>query len=98
MLSSTKHREAGLLNDINRIEKKLNNEMELSKKFENKLSDAKKELRLSQMQNAEVKKDLEMAKLTNELSNNELQQKIQNLQKEKEEVIKQESRRVKVII
>lgn len=94
MLSAIKQREAGLVNDINRIEKKLTNEMDYSKNLENKISNVQKDLQLAQKQNVEMQETL---KRTNEFANIELQQQLKTLQREKEEIIKRESTKIKVI-
>jgi len=91
-----KQREASLVNDINRVEKKLTDEMDYSKELENKLSNIQKDLQLAQKQNAEMQKILERTKSTNELANIELQQQLKALQQEKEEIIKRENTRIKV--
>lgn len=96
MLSTIKQREAGLVNDVNRMEKKLTNEMDYSKNLENKLSNVQKDLQLAQKQNVEMQKILEKTKSTNEFANIELQQQLKALQREKEEIIKRESAKVKV--
>lgn len=93
MLNAIKQREAGLVNDINRIEKKLTNEMDYSKNLENKISNMQKDLQLTQKQNAEMQKTLERNK---EFANIELQQQLKALQREKEEIIKRESTKIKV--
>lgn len=94
MLSAIKQREGGLVNDINRIEKKLTNEMDYSKNLENKISNVQKDLQLAQKQNAEMQRTLER---TNEFANIEFQQQLKTLQREKEEIIKRESTKIKVI-
>jgi len=91
-----KQREASFVNDINRIEKKLTDEMDYSKKLENKLSNIQKDLQLAQKQNAEMQKILERTKSINEFANIELQQQLKALQQEKEEIIKRENTRIKV--
>jgi len=91
-----KQRETSFVNDINRTEKKLTNEMDYSKKLENKLSNIQKDLQFAQKQNAEMQKILERTKSTNEFANIELQQKLKTLQQEKEEIIKRENTRIKV--
>lgn len=96
MLSTIKQREAGLVNDVNRMEKKLTNETDYSKNLENKLSNVQKDLQLAQKQNVEMQKILEKTKSTNEFANIELQQQLKALQREKEEIIKRESAKVKV--
>lgn len=95
MLRGIKQREAGLVNDVNRMEKKLNNEMDYSKNLENKLSNVQTDLQFAQKQNAEMQKTLEKIK-SNEFANIELQQQLSALQREKEETIKRESMKVKV--
>jgi len=91
-----KQKEASFVNDINRIEKKLTDEMDYSKKLENKLSNIQKDLQLAQKQNAEMQKILERTKSINELANIELQQQLKALQQEKEDIIKRENTRIKV--
>lgn len=95
-LNAIKQREAGLVNDVNRIEKKLTSEIHCSKNLENKLSNVQKDLQLAQKQNAELQKTLNKTKSTNESANLELQQQLKALQREKEEIIKQEKMKVKV--
>lgn len=95
MLRGIKQREAGLVNDVNRMEKKLNNEMDYSKNLENKLSNVQTDLQLAQKQNAEMQRTLEKMK-SNGFANIELQQQLSALQREKEETIKRESMKVKV--
>lgn len=97
MLSAIRQRETSLINDVNRIEKKLTNEMDYSKNLENKFSNMQKNLQFAQKQNAEMQKTLERTKSTNEFTNIEFQQQLKTLQREKEEIIKQESTKVKVI-
>lgn len=96
MLSTIKQREKSLVNDVNRIDKKLTNEMDYSKNLENKFSDMRKDLQLAQKQNTEMQKTLERTKNINEFANNELQQQLKTLQREKEEIIKRENTKIKV--
>lgn len=70
--------------------------MDYSKNLESKLSDVQKDLQLAQKRNAEMQITVEKTKSTYESANNELQQQLQALQKEKEEIIKRESTRIKV--
>ncbi|EFN70462.1 hypothetical protein EAG_09843 [Camponotus floridanus] len=91
MLSVIKQRESKLINDINRLEKKLTNEMNYSKDLLNKLSKAQEDLQFAQKKNIETQKSLEITKNTNELTNIELQQQLKILQREKEEIIKREN-------
>lgn len=70
--------------------------MDYSKNLENKLSNVQKDLQLAQKQNVEMQKILEKTKSTNEFANIELQQQLKALQREKEEIIKRESAKVKV--
>lgn len=78
------------------MEKKLTNETDYSKNLENKLSNVQKDLQLAQKQNVEMQKILEKTKSTNEFANIELQQQLKALQREKEEIIKRESTKIKV--
>ncbi|XP_011176288.1 putative leucine-rich repeat-containing protein DDB_G0290503 [Solenopsis invicta] len=94
-LSIKKQKEASLVSDVNRIEKNLTSEMDYSKNLESKLSDVQKDLQLAQKRNAEMQITVEKTKSTYESANNELQQQLQALQKEKEEIIKRESTRIK---
>lgn len=95
-LNAIKQKEAGLINDVNRIEKKLTSEIQCSKNLENKLSNVQKDLQLAQKQNTEMQKTLDRNKSTNESANLELQQQLKALQREKEEIIKQERMKSKV--
>ncbi|XP_011694824.1 PREDICTED: polyamine-modulated factor 1-binding protein 1-like isoform X2 [Wasmannia auropunctata] len=108
-LNAIKRRESSFVNDVNRLEKKLTNEMDYSKNLESKLSNVQKDLQLAQNQNDEMQKILERSKTTSEYAHIELQQQLKAtaLQREKEvikatalqkekEVIKRESTRVKV--
>jgi arginine deiminase len=92
-----KQRESSLINDVNRIEKKLANEIDYSKNLENKLLNIQKELKFAQQQNDEMQETLENIKSTNEVDSIELQQQLKTLQREKEEAIKRENTRLKVI-
>ncbi|XP_036150376.1 probable DNA double-strand break repair Rad50 ATPase, partial [Monomorium pharaonis] len=94
-LSAMKQREAGLVNDVNRIEKNLTNEMDYSKNLENKLSNIQRDLQLAQKQNAEMQQTVEKIKSANEFTNTELQQQLKTLQRENEEITKRESTRIK---
>ncbi|XP_032684974.1 interaptin-like isoform X2 [Odontomachus brunneus] len=92
-LSATKQRETSLVNDVNRMEKKLTNEINYSKNLESKLSDTKKNLQNAEMQNAKMQEMQEHDKTANEFVNNELanvNQKLKILQQEKEEAEKRE--------
>jgi len=96
-MNAMKQRESSLINDVNRIEKKLANEIDYSKNLENKLLNIQKELKFAQQQNNEIQEILENIKTTNKVDSIELQQQLKTLQTEKEEVIKRESARLKVI-
>lgn len=96
MLSVIKQRESKLINDINRMEKKLTNEMNYSKDLLNKLSKAQEDLQFAQKKNIETQKSLEITKNTSELTNTEFQQQLKVLQREKEEIIKRENMKIKV--
>ena len=96
MLNIKKQKEASLVNDVNRIEKNLTSEKDYCKNLESKLSDIQKDLQLAREQNAEMQITIEKTKSTSESANNELQQQLLALQKEKEEMIQRESRRIKV--
>jgi len=96
-MNAMKQRESSLINDVNRIEKKLANEIDYSKNLENKLLNIQKELKFAQQQNNEIQEILENIKTTNKVDSIELQQQLKTLQTEKEEVIKRESTRLKVI-
>jgi len=96
MLSVIKQRESKLINDINRMEKKLTNEMNYSKDLLNKLSKAQEDLQFAQKKNVETQKSLEITKNTSELTNTELQQQLEVLQREKEEIIRRENMKIKV--
>jgi len=96
-MSAMKQRESSLINDVNRIEKKLANEIDYSKNLENKLLNIQKELKFAQQQNDEMQETLENIKSTNEVDSIELQQQLKTLQREKEEAIKRENTRLKVI-
>ncbi|XP_011645970.1 putative leucine-rich repeat-containing protein DDB_G0290503 [Pogonomyrmex barbatus] len=95
MLNAIKQREAGLVKDVNRIEKKLFNEMEYSKNLENKLSIMQKDLQIAQKQNIDIQQLLEKTKNTNKTANLDLQLKLTTLEREKEEIIKQENMKIK---
>jgi len=97
IMNALKQRESSLINDVNRMEKKLANEIDYSKNLENKLLDIQKELKLAQEQNDEIQETLENIKTTNKMDNIEQQQQLKNLQREKEEVIKRESIKIKVM-
>lgn len=95
ILSATKQRESRLINDINRLEKKITNEANYSKDLINKFSKAQENLQLVQKKNIEMQKTLEMTKSTSELTHTELQQQLKALQ-EKEKIIKRENMKIKV--
>lgn len=96
IINSTKQKELTLINDVNKIEKKLTNEMDYSTNLESQLANTQKELRLAQEQNDEMQKNLEKLKAINELENIELQQQLKALERAKKEVIKREDARMKV--
>lgn len=96
IINSTKQKKLTLINDVNKIEKKLTNEMDYSKNLESQFANTQKELRLAQEQNDEMQKNLEKLKATNELENIELQQQLKALERAKKEVIKREDARMKV--
>lgn len=91
-----KQREASLVNDVNRIEKKMTNEVDYTKNLEKKLSNVQTDLQLAQQQNEEMQKTVEETKSTNEFATTELQQQLKTLQREKEEITKRESIKIKV--
>ncbi|XP_011869249.1 PREDICTED: myosin-4-like, partial [Vollenhovia emeryi] len=95
MLKATKQREAGLINDVNKMDKKLTDEINYSKNLENKLSNVQRDFQLAQKQNTEIQQTLERTKSTNESANIDLQQQVKILQREKEEIMKRESLKVK---
>lgn len=95
ILSATKQRESNLIDDINKIEKKLASEMDYSKNVENKLSDTQKDLQLAQIQKAELQKTLEATKAINELAEIQFQQQLKALRRENEEIVMRESTRIK---
>lgn len=72
------------------------NEMDYAKSLKSKLADTQRDLQFAQMQKTEMQKTLEKTKATNEFASNELQQQLKTLQREKEEIAKRESTRVKV--
>lgn len=95
MSNGAKQRETKLINDVNRMEKKLNSEIEYSKNLKDKLSKAHKDLQLAQKQNVEMEKSLEKMRTATELQqreNIELQEQLKNLQKEKEEILERQAR------
>lgn len=93
-----KQRESNLMNDMNRIEKRLISETDYSKNLESKLTGTQKELKSAQEQNDKMQKTLEEMKITHELDNIELQRKFKSLEREKEEVMQRENTSVKVKI
>ncbi|XP_072747711.1 uncharacterized protein [Anoplolepis gracilipes] len=95
VLSAIKQRENKFINDVNRMEKKLTNEVNYSKDLANKLSKAQENLQSAQKKNVEIQNILEITKSTGELTNTELEQQLKVLQKEKEEIIKRENMKIK---
>lgn len=71
--------------------------MDYSKNLESKISNVQKDLELAQEQNAEMQKTLERTKSINEFATIDLQQQLKTLQREKEEIIKRENTKIKVI-
>lgn len=95
IINALKQRESKLINDINRMEKKLTTETNYSKDLVNKLSKAQEDLRLAQNQNIEMQKTLDMAKNDSKFANIELQQQLKILQMEKEDILKRENTKSK---
>ncbi|KMQ86225.1 phage tail length tape-measure protein [Lasius niger] len=61
-LSAIKQREGKLINDINRMEKKLNDETNYFKDLVNKLSNVQKDLQFEQKRSVEMQETLDMTK------------------------------------
>lgn len=57
--SGTRYRETRIINDLNRMEKKLNSEMEYSRNLKDELSRVQRDLQLAQKQKDEARETLE---------------------------------------
>lgn len=95
-LNATKQKETHLINDINKMEKKLINEQNYSKDLDKKLSKTEKDLQSAQSQTTEIQKALKKAKTSSKLEIGKTQERLNTLEREKEEIIMREDARIKV--